>query len=242
MDYSLCNGLANSNIGDLTILIILYDIMCQYHRNLLRRLADSPQSLPFPPGKKVYFGVGAFHISGHVPECFPRHSPHYIPGAGVVDGERCESLWATLNQVSPSVQVASLAARTELLDDHMLDSNWKKMLDIGTVWGHPRLHLSTDVTPSVPSTIKRFEKALKGSVDSEAYLVALEETLPEKSISTWEADMLNALEGRLSEAKAMDVFDTTLTKGTFPLSRRRSHIDAPPRSDMCREATGINEG
>ena len=55
MDYSLCNALANSNIGDICILIILYDIICQYHCNLPRRLRDSPKSLLFPAQKKVYF-------------------------------------------------------------------------------------------------------------------------------------------------------------------------------------------
>ena len=51
--------------------------------------------------------------------------------AGVVDGEILETLWSVLNEVSPSAQMATLASRTEMLDDHMLDSNWKKLLNIG---------------------------------------------------------------------------------------------------------------
>ena len=54
-----------------------------------------------------------------------------MPGIGIVDGEILESLWSTLNEVSPSAQTASLAARTELLDDHILDSNWKKVISQG---------------------------------------------------------------------------------------------------------------
>ena len=49
----------------------------------------------------------------------------------MVDGEVLETLWSVLNTVSASTQTASLAHRTEILDDHMNDSNFKKMLNIG---------------------------------------------------------------------------------------------------------------
>ena len=129
MDYSICHAIANTNIGDIKTLISLYDVNCQHCKHFWERVEK--HHLAFPTGKTMYFGVGAFHITGHVPECFACHSPLFIPGLGWVDGERLESLWAVLNEVSPSARTASLAARTELLDDHMLDSNWKKLLDIG---------------------------------------------------------------------------------------------------------------
>ena len=71
----------------------------------------------------IYYGIGAFHISRHVPECVLRYSLQFMLGVGIVDGKVLECLWPTLNEVSPSAQTASLAARTELLDNHMLDSN-----------------------------------------------------------------------------------------------------------------------
>ena len=49
----------------------------------------------------------------------------------MVDGEILETLWSTLNHISPSMRTASLAHRTEVLDDHMNDSNWKKTVSIG---------------------------------------------------------------------------------------------------------------
>ena len=132
MDYSFCHGIANSNIGDINHLILYYDVVCQYYVNLRQRINMARNDLPFPDQKTIYYGIGAFHISGHIPRCFPRHSPHFIPGAGVIDGEILETLWSVLNEVSPSAQTASLPARTELLDDHMMDSNWKKLINIGT--------------------------------------------------------------------------------------------------------------
>lgn len=88
-------------------------------------------SMEYPFDKDTFWGIGEFHVGGHVERCFARHSPQFIPGAGMVDGEILETLWSVLNEVSPSTQTATLASRTEMLDDHMLDSNWKKLLGIG---------------------------------------------------------------------------------------------------------------
>jgi len=76
--------------------------------------------------------IGLFHVHGHKDECLYRFATSYVPGAGVVDGEVLETLWAVLNSVSATTRTASIAHRTELLDDHMGDSNFKKMVNIGT--------------------------------------------------------------------------------------------------------------
>lgn len=138
MDYSLCHAIANSNTGELPRVLILYDITCQFHVNFARRVARST-SIDYPFHKKTFWGIGEFHVGGHVERCFPRHSPQFIPGAGMVDGEILETLWSVLNEVSPSTQTATLASRTEMLDDHMLDSNWKKLTGIGV---YPLLYVS----------------------------------------------------------------------------------------------------
>ena len=55
----------------------------------------------------------------------------FILGAGVVDGEIIETLWEPLNHIAPSTWKASLEHRREIIDDHMNDSNWKKLLHMG---------------------------------------------------------------------------------------------------------------
>ncbi|KAF8815454.1 hypothetical protein BYT27DRAFT_7008034, partial [Phlegmacium glaucopus] len=42
--------------------------------------------------------------------------------------EILESLWSTLNSISPTARTATLAHWAEMLDDHAADSNHKKML------------------------------------------------------------------------------------------------------------------
>lgn len=213
MDYSLCHGIANSNVQDIDKMVLYYDVICQYSVNLLRRLKEAKRYLPFAHRKTIYYGIGAFHISGHIPRCFPRHSPHFIPGAGVVDGEILETLWSVLNEVSPSAQTASLAARTELLDDHMLDSNWKKIINIGMSFHYQVTSCRIMLHPTVSSVIKKFKRAVPGEKDSESYFRELSESINAATRQKWEEQMSNAQVRRTSKIESMDVFDTGFEKG-----------------------------
>ena len=133
MDYSLSEALKNSNVAGLSRIIVIYDIMCQYFKRLNARMEES-QYITLPLGVAILHGIGLFHVGGHVWQCFSRFSPTFIAGAGQADGEILESLWSVLNEISPSTQNATHASRIETLDDHMGDSNFKKMLDIGSLF------------------------------------------------------------------------------------------------------------
>jgi hypothetical protein len=50
-----------------------------------------------------------------------------------VNGEVLETLWSVLNKISASMRTASLAHRTEILDDHLADNNFKKITNIGEI-------------------------------------------------------------------------------------------------------------
>jgi len=78
----------------------------------------------------ILLSIGLFHVSGHVWECFLCFYPSFITGTGQVDGEIMKSLWSVLNEISPSTQNVTVAGHIEMLDDHMGNSNFKKMLDI----------------------------------------------------------------------------------------------------------------
>ena len=133
MDYSLSEALKNSNVAGLSQIIVIYDIMCQYFKRLNARMEES-QYITLPLGVAILHGIGLFHVSGHVWRCFSHFLPTFITGASQVDGEILESLWSVLNEISPSTQNATHAGHIETLDDHMGDSNFKKMLDIGSLF------------------------------------------------------------------------------------------------------------
>jgi hypothetical protein len=130
MDWSLCQALATTNVGGLSDVLHIYDIACQYFWYLSERIKADP-ALFVPPHVKLIHAIGLFHVHGHKDECLYRWATSYVPGAGTVDGEILETLWSVLNKILASTRTTSLAHRTEILDDHMADNNFKKITNIG---------------------------------------------------------------------------------------------------------------
>ena len=124
MDYSFNNAL--KFYGLLTLLLLIYDVVCQYSVHLRERFARRA-ALSIPKMMKLLFGIGQFHVHGHEPRCFPRFSPNFVIGAGVQGGETLEPLWNPLNDNGESTRGMVNSHRQEVLDDHMNDSNWMKI-------------------------------------------------------------------------------------------------------------------
>ncbi|EDR02344.1 uncharacterized protein LACBIDRAFT_332405 [Laccaria bicolor S238N-H82] len=157
-----------------------------YHVNLWDRIANNP-NLSISEKANLIMGIGLFHVHGHQDECLFRLATSFIPGAGMVDGEILESLWAQLNDISRSTRTATLAHRAEVLDDHMNDSNWNKMVNI------------------VSSVIAKYRKAVVGLVDSKDYFDQLNSSAGEHN-HTWQAEIRAAESDRAQgNLKAMDI-------------------------------------
>jgi hypothetical protein len=131
IDYAICQALSYNTAG-LREALIEYDVACQWSINFASRLKDS-ETLHIPPGLSWTSGVGKFHLGTHEETCFAKFSLNFIFGAGQQDGEILETLWAPLNKIAPSIRAMSKPARQEMVDDHMRDSNWKKLTRIGAV-------------------------------------------------------------------------------------------------------------
>ena len=110
--------------------LICYDVMCQWSVHMKDRVSSS-RHLKIPDGLELRLGIGLFHIHGHKDTCLTRYSPSFIEGGRQIDGETIETLWAPLNEISRSTRGMSTSHRREVIDDHMNDSNWKKLVDLG---------------------------------------------------------------------------------------------------------------
>jgi hypothetical protein len=129
MDYSIFKAL-NFNMEGIEAALISYDVMCQWSVHMRERVNGS-NYLNLPNNLELRLAIGLFHIHGHQDTCLARYSPSFIEGGRQIDGETIETLWAPLNEISRSTRGMSTSHRREVIDDHMNDSNWKKLIDIG---------------------------------------------------------------------------------------------------------------
>ena len=210
MDWSLCEALATTNVGEISQVLHIYDINCQYQKHLRDRVQASP-FLSIPEHIKLVHAIGLFHVHGHKEKCLYHWATSYVPGAGVIDGEVMETLWSVLNSVSASTRTASLAHRTEILDDHMNDNNWKKMLHIGISLNLVRTSY-IDAYP-VKSVTRRYNRALESALDARIALQRLSDAAPPAALDEWDASILEAELRREVDVSAMDVMHSKIRSG-----------------------------
>ena len=134
VDYSVCHGL-NFNSPGLRESLLIYDVCCQYGVHFEERIEAASEYLYRDPEMKILGAIGKFHLADHVDSCFSKWSLNFMKGAGHIDGEIMETLWSGMNKVSAAARSMSKGHRQETLDNYIRDSNWKKTVGIGEVFG-----------------------------------------------------------------------------------------------------------
>jgi len=148
MDYSIFKAL-NLNMDGIEVALICYDVMCQWSVHMKDRVAGSSH-LKIPSGLELRLGIGLFHIHGHQDTCLARYSPSFIEGGCQIDGKTIETLWALLNEISRSTRGMSTSHHREVIDNHMNDSNWKKLVDLGEL---PLIGATSELTEVIQSML-----------------------------------------------------------------------------------------
>jgi hypothetical protein len=189
VDFAFLKALSCTNVSPDQGTLLIYDIACQYFVHLQDWIGTH---LPF--GLNVEAAIGLFHVHAHKDDCFFRDATSFIPGASMVAGEILESLWSTLNSISPTARTATLAHRAEMLDDHANYSNHKKMLGI------------------VSSICKSHRTATDMLEHAELYYENLTTQAGSLSIGKWTADIEEAEERRRYDLAAMDIYVANMDK------------------------------
>jgi hypothetical protein len=231
IDYTLCQALQSTDVGDKDTILVYYDINCQHSRKFLGRVEKNPY-LQIPPNIKIIPGIGLLHVTEHKPECVPRFAPSFIKGAGLVAGEIIESLWAGLITSSSSTRTATKANRAETLDDHMNDSNWSKLLNI------------------VETTCKLYQKAEKGLPTHKMEFEERSAVAGSANVKRWSAQADMAQSKRHQKVEVMDVYLARAQRGTFanPMYANAYSTLDPTRSEIHtnqladEQSTCINQG
>jgi hypothetical protein len=195
VDYGVLKAIELTNIDPEQGLMIIYDIACQYMVHFLDRIGTH-----LPERLEVEAAIGLFHVHGHKDQCFFRFASSFIPGAGIVAGEILESLWSSLNSISPSARMATLAHRAEIIDDHATDSNHKKMLGI------------------VKALSRNYQKAVDMSATAREYYDKLTAQAGPTSVAKWELDIKKAENSRKNNLPAMDLYGAQLKEAVLQQS------------------------
>ncbi|KAI9436339.1 hypothetical protein H4582DRAFT_1816946 [Lactarius indigo] len=198
MDYSIFKAL-NFNMEGIEAALICYDVMCQWSVHMKERVIGS-NYLKLPDGLELRLGIGLFHIHGHQDTCLARYSPSFIKGGRQIDGETIETLWAPLNEISRSTRGMSTSHRREVIDDHMNDSNWKKLIDLGKL------------PPADTTSVLTW--ALSGATISTAAFESINVLASTESVEAWSTEEEYAQRERGHDVKVMDIYD--IKRKQFP--------------------------
>jgi hypothetical protein len=201
VDFALLMALKSTHVAPEQGVLLIYDIACQYFIHLQDRIGDR---LPF--GLDIDAAIGLFHIHAHKDQCFFRYAPSFIPGAGIVAGEILESLWSSLNAISPTARTATLAHRAEMLDDHVTDSNHKKCLGI------------------ISSLCRSYRTAVDMLDHAETYHQNLTAEAGNRAVDKWRQDIEATESMRKYDRTEMDVYAAKLDE---PFSDIRSPAPGP---------------
>jgi hypothetical protein len=139
--------------------------------------------------------VGKWHLAAHIPECFPKFSLNFVEGSGEVEGEILETLWSKLDEIAGMTQAMSIAHRQEVIDEHMNDSNWRKMIRIGKhlFYMYPCNRLKQSAADSL---CEKWTRATKGLSEMRPTFEQLSDSLDPSLVQEWTAQERIAMKER----------------------------------------------
>jgi hypothetical protein len=220
IDYAICQALGYNSLG-LSEALIAYDVACQWSINFDQRVKQSPH-LSLPQGLRYIPAVGKFHLAAHIEDCFAYFSLNFVEGAGQQDGEILETLWSRLNKAAGSTRAMTKPHRQEMVDAHILDSNWKKHINMGMLYSGYDSTLMLICEFIVPSIKRQYIKALPALQKSLDVFQELNTSIDSKTRKDWEEQEEKAANFR---GDCLGVYNVKSEKGEFlSLTSNESYI------------------
>ncbi|KAG0695623.1 hypothetical protein DFH29DRAFT_879915 [Suillus ampliporus] len=147
----------------------------------------------------------------------------------------------------------SLAHRKEVLDDHMRDSNWKKLVGIGKSPSSLVSVTSLDIKfAKVKSLLKKYRQALQGISDTQGPYEELTRSLDLADVQEWKkaaqkaaqdrGDLLDIYQLKMDKAPTMAEIRLRLTENELSTNGRTGSIAWQlPQDPTASQRTGIEE-
>lgn len=129
MDYILASTLVGTTLCQL---LIVYDIACQWSRNLQALFSSLCSDIDLNLNDvKITVAIPKGHIKAHGKMCQSKFSLNFLPGSAQTNGEGVERDWAHMNALTASTREMGSGNRHETLDDHWASWNWWKVVKLG---------------------------------------------------------------------------------------------------------------
>ncbi|KAF9550947.1 hypothetical protein CPC08DRAFT_738337 [Agrocybe pediades] len=126
-------GSALRSFALVPLILISYDIACQWFVNLFRRIEEHwPEGIKPSVNTKFIPAIPKLHEPMHGKANHKVYSLNFIPGVGESDLETPERGWAFHNALGKSTQTQAPGSRHDILDDHFNFYNWLKYISLGT--------------------------------------------------------------------------------------------------------------
>ncbi|KAJ7897598.1 hypothetical protein B0H14DRAFT_3589450 [Mycena olivaceomarginata] len=201
---------------------ISYNIACQWHINIWRRLSayQDPSITTDREPESFKFLVPKFHLPAHIEACNLKFSFHLTRDVGQTDGEAPERRWANANPLARSTREMGPGARRDTLDDHFNDWNHKKIIALGI------------------TLAKKVEVAVEEMVRTREALADLEESLGTESVVQW-TEMATRWE---ADIDAPNPFETQHKDKHVAKVRAELAVEAAAREAAGTEAAGAVRG
>ena len=126
------SSLAPSLDARISQILVLYDIVCQWHKNFQSWLMNYNAFPPLQLSTLKYWRVAVpkFHLPGHGTNCQLSYNLAYIKWAGQMDGKCIEVGWVQTSPMATWTQESGLNTCRGILDDHWNAGNWQKLLGL----------------------------------------------------------------------------------------------------------------
>ncbi|THG93084.1 hypothetical protein EW026_g8052 [Hermanssonia centrifuga] len=169
VDFAMISGLWLW--ADLFMHILAYNINCQYCINFekrmeaFRQLTTEFESIPMCI---KYFpwtlpGVRKFHLPAHNTSCHYKFSLNLLPGAGMMDGESPEQIWASLNALAPRTREMAASHCHDVINEFHRNMNVQCTYGMATFLHHKYVEAET-MHARAAETFKKLEDEIKESI------------------------------------------------------------------------------
>jgi hypothetical protein len=122
------------SLGNPRYIDFIYDIACEYWKNLMKRVRSYDNDLKpeFFNDLDWRFLIPKVHLGGHGSKCQVPYSLNWNRGCGRTFSEMIEQEWAHIKKCGPMTREQGPGARHLTLDNQWSGWNWRCLLGLGT--------------------------------------------------------------------------------------------------------------